>query len=265
MLGFQIFKHSIIQVLGNWQNALRISGALWLIVAVILPMIIRMLLTGSPILDAETVLDGFGNGGGSVFFAIFISIILSWVAVSWIAVAWHRYVLKNEMELSVLYIPKTSGGAIAGYMWKGIVLGFVLFLIMIPIGIIFSGIGMLVNVEMLGAAAAFIPIFLGIVVTILMLRFSLILPARALNLPIGVGESWGFTSEIRSALWVTSIMLVVTNGFLNFILTSVLLGTVVSATILVVFSTVVNWMTMMIGVSILTTLYGICVENRELV
>lgn len=264
MLGFQIFKHSVVQVLGNWKNALRISGILWLIVAVILPMIVRMILTGSPVLDTAAIMAGFAESSGTFFFAIFVSVVFNWIAVSWIAVAWHRYVLKNELNLNALYIPRSSAGDIAGYMWKGIVLGFVMLLVAIPVTMIFVGVGLLIGNETLLGGIIFTTA-LSVVITVIMLRFSLVLPARALNSSMNIGESWGYTLNVRSALWTTSMILVVANGILNYILVGFLPSAIAEGVISEIIVSIINWVTMMVGVSILTTLYGYCVEERELI
>lgn len=265
LLGFRIFRHSLVQVTGNFKNAVRVSAVLW--GATTIPV---WLLTAQGPAEFSPDSSGISEFDGMGIPIAILSVIvafafLSIVALPWIAVAWHRYVLKNELALSAFQIPKTSASAVLGYLWKGIVLSCVLMLVVIPITIlfVFLGAGFLNSGS---AIAAFS--FIVIVATIgayFMMRFALILPARAVDRPMSVGESWRYTSKVGPALWLTAFLLVLVNIGLGALSESLVPGNVASGAISLVFAIIINWITMMVGISILTTLYGYCVEDRELV
>lgn len=264
-MGLSIFKHSAIQVTGNLKNALRISAVLW--GASTIPIL--LLSSGMPTEFSSTSTDtpeSFGLGFPlAILLLLVVFALFSIVALPWIAVAWHRYVLKNELALSALLIPKTPVDAVAGYFWKGIILSFVLLLVLIPMVILAGvlGIGFLSSGSDIGAVVLIS--LVGAIGTYFMLRYALILPARAVNSPITVRDSWQYTSKVGTALWLTAFLLVLVNTGLSVLSEILVPGDMAMGGIPLILTIIINWITMMIGVSILTTLYGYCVENRELI
>lgn len=265
LLGYRIFRHSLIQVTGNLKNALRISAVLWAA-----PMIPFLLFNAEATKHIQSgtgdLVEGTGIGIPTVIIIALIFFgFLSVIALPWIAVAWHRYVLKNELNLSVLYIPKTSVGAIAGYIWKGIVLSSLLMVMLIPLMFVLLFVSASVVASGEGLVLTVLLNLFGVLSTYVFLRISLILPARALDDFMGIGESWRYTAKVGPSLWITALLLVLINMGLGVVTEIFLPGSLTAGAISTVVTFIINWITMMVGVSILTTLYGYCVEDRELI
>ena len=178
------------------------------------------------------------------------------------AILWHRHVLLNGDARDTDLRPDTS--VILGYIWRAIILGFVQFLVAIPIGMAiailggigaaFSGGANMILFTIVGVAAGVIFIWIG-------LRLSVVLPAAALGNLMRVGESWQVTAPVANALWGVAVLLAVINTILTFVSTAILPG---DPALSLVFQTIIYIVEGLVFVSVLTTLYGHLVENRPL-
>jgi len=91
------------------------------------------------------------------------------------------------------------------------------------------------------------------------LRWSLVLPGTAVGKPTGVGESWRQTAPLSGTIVGTSVLLMAINLLVGFV--ALPFGASPIGTLL---SLAGNWFTLMVGLSVLTTLYGHIVEGRTL-
>lgn len=250
--GWQIFVHSVRQVFGNLPAALRISGVLYL---VIFALGIALTGWGPPTMADPAALDGGLMG------AVLLSGIVSLVLSLWIAVGWHRYVLRMEGGASI--VPAFRGGAILRY------LGYTLLItiIVIPVGIlggIIAGLafgGMAMGPGQAGGGLGLM-LAMGVLVYLPVLavffRLSPVLPAAALDEPLGIGAAWKATAD-----WEAMLTLAVLSALCTGCLT--LLSAGLPGGLGIAIGIAGQWVLTMVGASILTTIYGHYIEKRQLV
>ena len=92
-------------------------------------------------------------------------------------------------------------------------------------------------------------------------RLGLVLPAAALGQSLKLRESWDATKRDTTAL--VQLAVIVMGGRLLIEIPGMIDGTT-GGVVSLVYNVVLNWFVTMIGVSLLTTLYGYFVEGRRI-
>ncbi len=249
-MGWDIVRHSFSMLFRNIGNALRISlGPILL--AVLASVAIVGILQISPARIAWELSTNSisGNTGLAVLLLFLLYVFVS----AWIAVAWHRFILLEDYPG---LLPGISGRPIMPYIGKTMLLGLVMILAMIPALIV---IGLLSSVfDPTSGLFSIIGIGLMLYFSYMWLRFGLVLPATAVARPMGVAEAWRATAPHANAILGTGALLIVINTGASVV------SSAMPQTVALVLDLVVSWITLMIGTSVLTTLYGVIVERRTL-
>lgn len=242
-----MFIHAVRMVLEDWRTSLRITGLLYLVCA-----IPNLLVT----ITAPTSLDLAQSANPPLVAVTWLSPFLTAIFTLWIAVAWHRYVLLDERPRAAL--PSFHGRRMMVYFGIGFAL---LLIIGVPLMPVFLALG--VVTYYLGPWAMpvlAIPIvFVGLLV---FYRLSPLLPAAAVGRSLQIGEAWQATKGAGSTL-IGLALLSALVGVLISLPNLVLIflgpiGQVLSA----FWTLVVNWLVVVVGASVLTTVYGHYVEGR---
>lgn len=245
MKAWQIFTHSLRQVFGNMGAAVRVSLVPFLgliVVAIVLGGGMMMSMMGR----MEQGMEG-GMGGGGVVLALLMVVI--YVAVfTMIAVNWHRYVLLNE---PVGWLPQVRMDRILAYFGTALLVGIITFVVATVIVLVAGA---------LGAIGWLIGIPLFVVVFALSLRLSTALPGAAL------GQGGGLSGSMAATTGATGTLIALTLIYFG---ASILVGIVVGLLSMIpLLGVLINlgfqWIAMLVGLSILTTLYGHYVEKRTL-
>ncbi len=252
MKGLQIFMHSIRQVTGNLSAALKVSGLLYAVQFVLGQFFGRSL-------GDQAQMRAAMEQGNYPFLSIFLVLLVTLLTSVWIAVGWHRYVLREEQPG---ILPAFLGDRFLGYFGKSLLIG----LIMIPIAFILGFIATII----LRPFAQEGPTLLLLIITglvvylpigVVAMRLSTILPGVALEPGQSLWAGWvatkGETASFVALVLLSLAMALVLN------LPSLYLFDFGSGLALV-WNFVVGWFITMIGVSILTTLYGHYIEKRPL-
>ncbi len=255
MLGWQLFQHSIQQIVNNLGAAIRIFGFLFLLV-LLLDFVVFSQIDAK--LDKLSHIDDISINQvelpfGYLFVGLLATILMG-VAAVWTAVSWHRFILLGEQTHSLT--PNWNGEAIWAYIKKSMLIAILILLAGIPLMMLA---GMITSIS---STFILLPLLiLLLAMTYLSLRISLILPSAALAKPMRVGHSMELTREVSSAIWIVALLLLAADfgaeqviQFLSFGITTINN----TLTMLTEFALIV------VGISILTTLYGHLVENREL-
>ncbi len=250
MKGLQIFTHSLRQVTGNFPAAIKISGALYL-VQIVIGLVLMLLGLQSNMSGSH--MAGFGFGA-------VVSLIVIVITALWIAVAWHRYVLLVEQPGRA--IPEFRAEQMRAYFLRSLVLG---------IGIVLMGalIGAVVGAVVVPIAMRSGPVVMTLLmglliqvpVMIIAFRISAALPGAAIGVEHPISAGW----EATKGEWVPMLQLALIAAVLIFGIN--LLSIFVFAQIPVVgfvWQIVTGWFVMMVGISVLTTLYGHYIQKRPL-
>lgn len=255
MQAWKIFTHSVRQVFGNFGPAVRLSAVLYVAQWSIL-LVLEYLYGG----QLSTARDGDVAelaAMRALFGPALLSLVVVLIADIWIAVAWHRYVLNREESAGLL--PRFEGRRILGY-FGGMVL-LVLIVAVLAAGLALFGsliLGLFGQGPLLTAAT----LILGVVIGGLMLRVSTVLPGYALEPGHRISEGWVAT---RGHSQDFILLTLITAGGMGIIQTLVNLALSPLPLVYIVFTFGLQWVTTMVGISILTTLYGHYIEKRALV
>lgn len=256
MQGVSIFLHAVMMVLNNIGTALRISGVL---------MLAQFALTIALGAQANYVVADMGADPGATLpsvegFAGFVVVFITQMLIAlWIVVAWHRFILREEAPSG--YFPALNTGAMVSYAIASIIA----FLVVLPVIIVMSILGALVaSPFLIPGGAVFVGVFLLFIIVALpaiyvFYRISPILPSAALQERLPLREAWYATGTSGASF----IVMAVVSGLAWWIagLPGQMLGNSFAG---FVWSFALQWLVMLIGASIVTTIYGHYVEKRPL-
>lgn len=244
-LGIPIFIHSVRLVLNNLNDALRISLILYFA-----PAIVSLLLTGSFVMGPPS--------SGDVALALLLGLV-SAVALLWLAVAWHRYILLDEKPAGPL--PAFRGDRMLSYFGYGLLIGVISIAVALVVGLV---LGLLVAITGGAIVVAFIvTVVTAFAVLVVNYRLSAILPGAALGQPVTLKAAWDATAGANGdiiVLAIVSALAAVAIDIPGMLLASTGWGAVIAD----LWYLATGWLKVMVGVSILTTLYGHFIEKRPL-
>ncbi len=249
MKAVQIISHALRQVTANLPAAVRVSGVLYLA-----QFVVSALLGGA-------MLVGMGAGGGGMGFFPIVIFLVSLVTAVWIAVAWHRFVLLAENPTAV--VPPLMQDRMMAYFLRSLGLAVVL---IVTGAILGSVIGVLVGGMMMQGAGflgfLLIALFVQVPLTFVGLRLASVLPGAALGTEHGFFAGWQATKDDWQTFLQLALILALAMWAINMIGLFVFGGFGFFA---MIWQFITGWPIMMIGLSILTTLYGHYIEGRPLV
>ncbi len=251
-MGWQIIKHSFALLFRNLPDALKVSVGPIILVAVF--AITLMVSLGASSEDLIAVAAG-GTPSTALSLAILI-LFLGFVFVSaWVAVAWHRLILLEEYPG---LLPGIAGRPIWRYAGRSIQVGLLTLLAMIPAAILIGLAAQTLGGDqpVVGLLAGFL---LGTFLSFVWLRLAIVLPATALGRVLTISDAWAATAPMSNAILSASAILVGLNLGVAFVTAAIFQGPVG-----VIVDVIVNWVTLMVGTSILTTLFGVVVEKRSI-
>lgn len=273
-MALQIVLHTFRIIFGNFGQALRVSVGPYLI---LFSMGVGLALAVEfPIFVGDRIINDalFPSEAWILLPVILLPLFL--FVVAWVAVSWHRFILLEEYA-SVL--PAVRGRPIWSYAGKSILLGIAIAVMAWPVTMIVSGFlardaqNIFADGATIAAGGrASIPLtfqvrwmIVNTLVTIpfayIGLRWGIALVGTALGQPLGFFEAWEKSKPIAGVLFGVVVILLAANLAFQLILVAVW-GVPILETLV---DLAMSWLAMMLGVSILTTLYGHVVEGRPLV
>ncbi len=250
MLGLKLFIHAFKMLFHDIWVTVRIT-LFPLIIGYGLAYAVMYLVTGygySGDLVGQVLLTGFS---GTFYLGFLAALAILAFTFCWSAVGWHRFALLNEQPKA--YLPVLNTPLIKAYFGAGVKLFLAMIAVAIPAMLLLF---LIVRVTD-GSATARLVVFsiYGVLLSVLALRLALVLPAASLGKPIGLRTSWEATGGIFAALVVVTIA---SNGLGS------LAGVFGNSAIGMVLGFFLSWLSFALGISVLTTLYGYCIEKRAL-
>ncbi len=255
MIWWNIFKTSIFLIIFNFTDALKISGFLYLL-SVIFNFVLSYLFFGRIYYDLSSIPLAESENPGKYFLFFLLTLVVSMVVASWIAVRWHRFILRSEYPKSLL--PNWNGGLIWAYIKKGLLIAAVIVCIAVPFSIVFGIVIKFLSISL--PLLVFAMLAWTSIILYISFRISLILPSVAVDDPLAIMQSWDATAKAKKSIWALAIMQTLIATLQDYLAKLVVIDGAVYALVTSVFF----WISMMIGLSVLTTLYGYLVEKREL-
>lgn len=251
-MGVDIFLHSVRLVLNNLRTALRISLPLFLLFAV--PSLVIGLVTPEP-----TSADQMGAVAAPLLGLGLISLVAGLVILPWIATAWHRYILLDEVPDGLF--PAFSGRRVLAYFGYSFVIGLLAMLAALVAG----GAVALVLAPLFGWAGGAVAGIVGMGVALVIgYRLAPILPEVALDRQTSIPKTLQSSPITISTIVVLAIISAVASFVLNLPVYGLAVIPGVGGLLGQLWSLGATWLQMLVGVSILTTIYGHYVEGRAL-
>ncbi|MCW1931233.1 hypothetical protein [Pararhodobacter zhoushanensis] len=257
MRGIEIFTHAVRMVFGNFNTVLRIGGVALLVMVVLLQLTGAAYFNPPAATTTDAVMPAVFTSPGLLLLNIAQIIIGLWVVV-----AWHRYILLEEEPGA--FVPRFSGSAIWRYIVAGFFYSLTIAIVAIPLGLLAGVVAFIVlspgsqshmAAGILSAVIVFFPVIW------LAYRLSPVLPAAAIENRLKLKEAWSATKDGGASLILLGIITIVGSGLIN--LPASFLADV-SVPLGLLWAAMANWVAMMVGASILTTIYGVYVEKRTL-
>jgi hypothetical protein len=201
---------------------------------------------------------------GWFVFVLLIGILVAMLAFSSIAVAWHRYVLLDEVPQGMAKL--RLDGTVWRYFGNLILIGLLLMVAALPLTIL---VGLLIAANpVLGIIGALV--YSALVMLPVIYRLSIKLPAIALERKdFRMGDAWKASAGnwwqiVGVGLGVTVLSWIV--GLVMFAVSklfSLVLGDGIGFWFDLALQAGVNWVLTIMGITLLTSMYGYFVEKRD--
>ena len=250
MQDIQIFAHSVRLVLNHLDVALRVSLVLYLVQ---ISVMVAQYLNPPRIERINGVDVALLDPGPAILIALLS--LLATVASLWIAVAWHRFVLTGEQPRG--WLPEWQGGRMLGYLGRSLLIGIIVVLAVAAASIPL----MMLMAVMPGVVQSFLPFAMVALGSVIIFRLGVMLPAGTIDRKLTLRQAWQATSGQTDTILVLAL---VAAGAAVVVQIPTLVSGDPGSLISLVYSIAVNWFVTMIGVSMLTTLYGHFVEGRAI-
>lgn len=258
-MALRLIIHTFRMIFGNLGQALKISVGPYLILIL---GVFAVAAAISPTIDSTVGVNPIAGLLGLLIFPLILFV------TAWVAVSWHRFILKEEYAG---LLPAIKGRPIWPYVGKAILLALVMFVVAIPVFLLFSFMVMPLIGTNVGDPTQFQPNFptwailvfavAYVVIGFIALRLAVSLVGTALEKPMSFRDAWTATKPVAGTIFGVTIIIVLIN-----IVPAIILPFLTASIPIIgfVLDIIINWVTMMVGISILTTIYGHVIENRPL-
>lgn len=255
MLGLKLISHAFKMLFHDFGLTLRIT-LLPVLIGYGIAFSLVFLLFGAEVFEAMNGTLNPAEIPQKFFLASVVQLIIILPTFCWSAIAWHRYVLLQERPASLL--PGFQWDGIKSYFWVGLKIALAAFVVLIPLVLIVSYFGAVWFINPLAFPLVGIAIVLVFMlsITAAYFRISLVLPAVAIGQQMSLAESWAMTKGYFPTFFVIALLLWGVNWSASLFTGPGLVNWVGFIA--------VNWLSYALGVSLLTTLYGVCAEKRAL-
>ena len=255
-MAFKILLHTFRMIFGNIGQALKVSVGPYIV----------LLLAITTLLLVATSISGDSIGGLPILMLFIFPLAL--FVTAWVAVAWHRFILLEEYTK---ILPTVSGRPIWPYAGKAVLLGLIIIFIAVPLMYIIGALGLgavfgpMNYASPTGQSSTFLALIIFaavlVVMSVISLRLGIALVGTALGKPLGFGEAWAATKKVNGIIFGVSVLLVLLNTVPGMVLSQLL---IFAPVVISVLNIALSWLTMMLGISVLTTIYGHVIEERPL-
>ncbi|PYE84478.1 hypothetical protein [Pseudoroseicyclus aestuarii] len=247
-----IVTHSVQLVRRNIGEALRVSLVPLAVATVLIGLITAFFGPEVPLQPGTEEAPAPADLAATLI-VLAVTVTVGILCAAWAAVAWHRFVLLEEYPG---WIPPFAGRPVGAYALRSFQLSLVVIAIMVPISLVFALIATLLPFVFL----VFLAIFFA--ASYLSLRFGLILPATAVGETMSLRAAWAASASASNGIAVAAVVL----AALQIVLALAVQGLALAGLGILAFAAdiVVNWLSLMLGIAVLTTIYGVTVEGRRL-
>lgn len=251
------FGHVVRSTINNAGFAWRLS---WPWMVAIIPLNIFAQLSGFSMDPAATEPSGTALAIGLIVG------LLTLFAFASIAVSWHRYILLDEVPQGLARL--RADNTVWRYFGNTLLIFLILILGFLPVGLL---VGVLVAALQHAGALISIPIYVAAIIfgVSAFYRLSVKLPAIALErTDFTLKDAWAKTQGNTWQLFGLALLFVLTLIGMGIVLFAIgyvlqLTGLSVALFLTLAIQMMFNWLGTIAGVTLLTSLYGFFIENRD--
>ncbi|WP_159086883.1 hypothetical protein [Loktanella sp. Alg231-35] len=263
-MAFQIIRHAFRMIFGNLGQALRASVGPYIVLIVGYLAVYAMVGQTGAFMQLASGAGSIPEDAGGVFvLALLVLVPFTLFVLAWIAVSWHRFILLEEYSG---ILPAVSGRPIWPYVGRSILYGLLIVLLAIPlvfvVGFIASPFLSSGSQALLSLPALMVFIAVTAVLSFVWFRIGLALPSVAVGEPITMGAAWAASRDMSGTIFGVALLLMAINGIATLLVNQI---SGIAPVVGVVVDLALQWTILMLGVSILTTLYGHLIEKRPLI
>jgi hypothetical protein len=244
MQALRILLHALRQVFGNFRQALLLS---------VLPLLIAVSIVAVVIMKGQYWAKPSGAGFWISLAAMALTYAFTFV---WLAVRWHRFILLNDHKNLLVPPP---GPAMGHYVGVALLTA----IILAPAVLVMTGIMYAVFQGGGGALTVLVGLVLSYLFCALMLILATALPGAAIGAARPIQRAWHGLEPAAGSVLVLTLIGIVSYEIIE-ALTAALLGVEPLKIVAPILFGVIQWLTTLVGLSVLTTLWGHYVEGRPL-
>jgi len=248
-MGLRIFLHAVRLVFSQLNGAVRVSGLLYLLTVIV-----------SGVVAFYFPIDSIPGQPPQYSWQAVLASLFSGVIYLWIAIAWHRYVLLDEVADAP--VPAFLGDRILAYFGRLLQLLLISLLGGAVLGLVAAGVAFVSNNN--PVALTLVPLIFVTALLMISYRLAPVFPAAAIGESVGIGAAWAATSGASGALLLLAVISAVASSVLVDLPTLLFGTSLPGAIIAFVWISVTAWVKLLVGISILTAIYGVYVEKRAI-
>jgi len=193
-----------------------------------------------------------GSPDGGFVLAVIVGLVVFAFTFCWAAVGWNRYVLLGETPAGLVPIPNLT--MISLYFWAGAKLVLMSLVLMFPVLLLILLLMGSFGMDL--ATARVLTFLLMVPVSATVFRLAVVLPGAAVGKPMSLRDGWQATSGHFNTFIIVALASMAVSQLSGLAFGGGLVGVITGA--------VLSWLSLVVGISILTTLYGYFVEKRAL-
>ena len=227
----------------NWQEALRITA---------LSVLIGFLLF---VFAPDPQAGPIGAGEWLAYIAMTVLSLAFGVVM---AIGWHRFVLLGERGSGI--VPLVRRSRFFAYVLKSILIAAVILVPGLLIVAVAVALALASGTSALVVLVGFVATIVGLIVSY---RLAAVLPAAALDSNISIRQAWEATDGSTGPIVVMALLSALAVFGLDLV-TLVLITLPGGEILALVWAAIANWIKAVVGVTIITIIYGHYVEERPL-
>ncbi|RPE64703.1 hypothetical protein EDD53_2463 [Pacificibacter maritimus] len=238
MTGFLLLKRSVTAVFRNFDDALAISGLLWVALTAVIVFI-------SSFAPEITLAQDAPVSTGSLLWLIVPNLAALIVGI-WVAVEWHRFALLGVRPTTIF--PQLHMAQTLSYLGHSLKL--IVLMVVIAFAIVFVATIIGTFSGVLQPLLAVVPAITLVGAFLIFYRLSPILPAAAIGQSMTLKQAWQRTQSIQKEIYQAVFLLVLATLCAQLPML-VLPGELIA----LLYSLIVGWIGLMVGVSLLSAIY----------
>ncbi|MBU2889688.1 hypothetical protein [Celeribacter halophilus] len=247
MTGFILFRNAVLRVLHHLDEALAVSGLIWIGI-----LIIQILSFGAVDMEGLEAGDPAAVSGNGLML-LFIANLAMVIGSCWIAVEWHCYALEGKRPTSAF--PSWNGKRILSYFFLSILIGIGIGMAVgLFAGVLFSLFGTMLSQSIGGL---FLIVVIGLPAVFMFLRISPVLPAVALGNKLSFGDAWNATKPYSASIFQAAILSIAALIVVQFV--APVFG---SGIVGLLYELAVGWLLLMVNVSLLSSIYELSLKGQ---